>query len=256
MNNRNKKAQVTLFIIIALLIIIVLIILLWPRIKPVFSPSVFSPEVYFSSCVEEDFENAIERVSSQGGSINPELYLNYKGNNIEYLCYTSEFYQTCVMQKPLIKSHIERELSEELSSKVSECFDKTRQESIQRGFKIESQIDSPKVEISRNNIDLNIPVNFVLEKDEQKTLYESFNVNKKSGLYVLIIHTLTILSWETRYGDFDTVTNMMYYPDVKIEKYQEGEGDKIYVLTDIETDEQFVFATRSLAFPAGYGIEV
>jgi len=184
MNNRNKKAQVTLFIIIALLIVLVLIILLWPRIKPVFLPSVFSPEVYFSSCVEEDFENAIERVSSQGGSINPELYLNYKGNNIEYLCYTSEFYQTCVIQKPLIKSHIERELSEELSSKVSECFDKTRQESIQRGFKIESQIDSPKVEISRNNIDLNIPVNFVLGTTQELLCTALTNQNGVASCYV------------------------------------------------------------------------
>ena len=83
--------------------------------------------------------------------------------------------------------------------------------------------------------------------------YEKFEVKKKSKIYSLLMLATSILNWEARYGDSDITTYMIYYPNVKVEKYKQSDGSKIYILSDISGDK-FNFATRSLSWPAGYGI--
>ena len=63
--------------------------------------------------------------------------------------------------------------------------------------------------------------------------------------------TSSILNWEARYGDSDIATYMTYYPNIKVEKYKQGDGSKIYILSSEK--DKFVFASRSLSWPAGYG---
>jgi hypothetical protein len=44
---------------------------------------------------------------------------------------------------------------------------------------------------------------------------------------------------------------MLYYPNIKIEKKKLGEGSTVYILTNRETLDKFVFASRSVVIPAG-----
>jgi hypothetical protein len=46
---------------------------------------------------------------------------------------------------------------------------------------------------------------------------------------------------------------MNYYRDLKVEKKEQSEGTRVYILTDTEREEQFMFASRSVVFPPGYG---
>jgi len=62
----------------------------------------------------------------------------------------------------------------------------------------------------------------------------------------------TLVNYETRYGDSDQLTLMLYYPNTIIEKKKFDDG-KIYVLSDSITGESFAFAVRSYVFPEGYG---
>ncbi len=109
-----------------------------------------------------------------------------------------------------------------------------------------------KVEIVPNNIKTSVS-GFTFTKGETGEKYDKFVASYKSELYDLLMLATSILNWEARYGDSDITTYMTYYPNVKVEKYKQGDGSTIYILTDRPTEDKFVFASRSLAWPAGYG---
>ena len=122
----SKRSQVTLFIIIAIVIVAVIFLLFYSKISDVFVPS--TPEIQLQSCVEDELEEAIELVSARGGSIEPEHGFMYGGENIEYLCYTNEYYQTCSNQQPLLKQHIEREILDYIEPEAKNCIENNKQE--------------------------------------------------------------------------------------------------------------------------------
>ena len=73
-----------------------------------------------------------------------------------------------------------------------------------------------------------------------------------NNIYELTSIAESILNWEAQYGDVETMTYMSFYKDLKVEKYKQTDGSKIYILTNRNTGDKFQFATRSYAFPAGY----
>jgi len=251
-NMKNKKGQVTLFVIIAILIVIAVLIIFWPKLKQIIVP--LSPELNLQRCIESDLKKELNIITSNGGSRNPSLYFSYEGNKIEYLCYTNENYKTCVMQQPLLKQHIERELLDALKPKITECIESMKSNAESQGYEVVSINNNPSLQIEENDIKLTVNTNMILKKDN------SIKINKveakiPSQIYDLLMITSSISNWEARYGDTDIVTYMLYYPDIKVEKYRQDDGTKIYILTNKNTKEKLVFATRSLNFPPGYGIK-
>ena len=61
----------------------------------------------------------------------------------------------------------------------------------------------------------------------------------------------SILNWEARYGDSETMNYMIYYPSIKVEKKKQGDGSTVYIITDRLDLDKFMFASRSMALPAG-----
>ena len=105
----NKKGQTTIFIIIAIVIVAAaaLIYFYYPQISSVLGLTSENPTSFIKTCMEEEIEKSVATLSLQGGSINPENYITYGNENIEYLCYTNEYYLPCVIQQPMLKQHIE-----------------------------------------------------------------------------------------------------------------------------------------------------
>ena len=62
----------------------------------------------------------------------------------------------------------------------------------------------------------------------------------------------SISNWEAKYGDSETMNYMIYYPNLKVEKKKQGDGTTIYIITDKESEDKFMFASRSLVLPAGF----
>ena len=104
----KKKGQVTIFIIIAVLVVAigVAIYMLSPGIRTGITGETKNPEQFIQTCLEDEIKDTVETLSLQGGSIEPEHYILYQDERIEYLCYTNEYYEKCVVQQPLLKSHI------------------------------------------------------------------------------------------------------------------------------------------------------
>lgn len=253
-NNRkivsSKRSQLTLFIIVAIVIVAVIaLIFLSPRIKTIFVPS--SPDVELRDCVNKKINEGVGIVSKQGGSVEPVNAIMYEGEKIEYLCYTNQYYKTCVMQVPLLKQHVERELLEYINQEVDKCYEDLKNDLERRGYSVSGKKDV-SISIEPNNI--KVIVSGVRIEREGAVVYGKIEAGYKSKLYDLIMLTSSILNWEARYGDSDITTYMLYYPNVKVEKYKQQDGSKIYILTERESKEKFVFASRSLSWPAGYGI--
>lgn len=247
---RDKKGQVTIFIIIAILIVAILLVLFWPKVKLLVTPG--SPQTNLKNCIQNDLKKAVEDISIKGGSYAPINSIMYQGDKIEYLCYSTENYKTCVMQQPLLKQHVEQEILAIIKPKLQSCVENMKTNAERQGYTITGNVNDVSVELVPNNVKVIANLNLVLTKDTRQS-YDKVEASYKSNIYDLVTLSTSILNWEAHYGDSDILSYMLYYPDVKIEKYRQDDGSKIYILTDKTTEEKFQFATRSLVFPAGYG---
>ena len=247
----NNRGQLTIFIIIAIIVVAaVLFIVFYPQIKTIITP--VTPSGYVEDCISKELDNAVATVSENGGSMNPENTINYEGKAIEYLCYTAEYYKTCVMQQPLLKEHVEDEISSYIKPIAERCVNELVSDYQDKGYNVNLKKGNVSVEIIPHNVVVN--VNSVVTMEKESTQYFSgFKVAKNSEMYDLLMISQSILNWEARYGDSAPETFMLYYPNLRIEKLKQGDGSKIYIINERESKDRFIFATRSLSWPAGYG---
>jgi len=251
----GKRGQVTIFIIIGIAIIAigVLIYAFYPQIQSLIKPESKNPAAFMQTCLEDEIEDTVEILSLQGGSMNPENYHPYDDEKLEYLCYTNEFLRTCVVQQPMLKSHIESEIENAISPVVDTCFEDLRNSFENQGYDVSIQEGNTTVELLPENIMTTLTQELTLTRGDTER-YETFRVVIDNNLYELIGIARSIISWEAAYGDVETTTYMNYYHDLKVEKINRMDGSTVYILTNRDTDEKFQFASRSQAWPPGYGI--
>lgn len=249
----NKRGQVTIFIIIAMVIVIfaVLIYLLYPTISSTLGYSVKSPAQQIEECIKPIIIESAQKVSIHGGSINPEFSYDYQGEKLEYLCYTTENYKTCVMQKPMLLESTQNEIRKNILNVSNACFDDLEKTYQRQGYEVNLKKGATTVEIVPNKILVSYNHTLTLTKTDTQS-YKEFNVAVENNLYQLINIAISILGFETRYGDSETTAYMNYYHNIKVEKKKQSEGTKVYIITDRDSQEKFQFATRSIAWPAGY----
>lgn len=246
----NKRGQLTIFIILALAIVLVLLLLFVGRESLTTLLTGEAPVDTIKNCISESFEPALNLIRLQGGSLNPENYYLYQDNKIDYLCYTEENYKKCVMQKPLLKQAMEKELQEYIAPRARSCIEAVKQSLREDGYEVSSKEPKITVSLVPNTILLNIQTDLRLTKDSTET-YESIKMDTTSQLYDFAMIASSISNWEARYGDSETMNYMVYYPSLKVEKKKQGDGTTVYVLTDRSSLEQFMFASKSMVIPAG-----
>jgi len=252
---KKRGGQVTIFIIIAI-IIIGLAVSLYFLIPGIRTGTVFdatNPAGFIQTCLEDEIKNTVETVSLQGGSIEPEHYFLYQNNTIEYLCYTAEYYETCSVQRPLLKQHIESEIRNETAKEVKTCFDNLLKNYKSEGYTASLETGKTTVELLPQRVVMRFE-DYVLTTSKGETArYDSFGAILNNNLYELTSIANSIIDWETNYGDAETTLYMTYYKDLKVEKKKQQDGTTIYILTDRNNENKFQFASRSVVFPPGYG---
>lgn len=249
---RGKKAQVTIFIILAIIIAAVLLIIFYPRLKTIFVPS--TPSVQVEDCVKKELGNFVQDLASVGGSLEPENFVLYKDKKIDYLCYTNEYYKTCVMQQPFIKQKFEQEISSFISEKAVNCVEELAINYESKGYSVERKKGNVSVEIVPNSLKIIVNMPVVLTKSTTEK-FDKFVISKSSNMYDILIISQSILNYEARYGDSTPEDFMLLYPNLRIQKLKQSDGSKIYIVEDRDTKEGFTFASRSLSWPEGYGTQ-
>jgi len=253
----EKRGQVTIFIIIAIIIIgaAVAIYMLVPKAQTGTVFDATNPSGFIQTCLENEIEKTVDLISSQGGTIEPDFYFDYQGEKIEYLCYTAENYATCIVQQPLLKQHIESEIREDIAEEVETCFANLKANYENDGYSANLYQGKTVVELLPKRIVTKFE-NYVLTVTKGETArYDSFSVILNNNLYELTSIANSIIEWETKYGNAETTLYMNYYKDLKVEKNTQQDGTTIYILTDRNTEKKFQFASRSVVFPPGYGID-
>ena len=248
----GKKGQLTIFVIVALVIVgfAVLAYLFFPRILVGFGISSDNPNEFIQACMEKSIGDAVEKISVQGGSLNPENYILYQDNKIQYICYTQEYYAQCAMQQPLLNQIIENEISRGIKNTEDECFDAMKKSFENQGYNVNLKRGGTVVEMLPKKISIAFNNELTLTKDSSRR-YEKINVFLNNNLYELTSIADSIANWEARYGNAETTLYMNYYHDLKVEKLLQGDGSKIYILTERNSGDKFQFATRSVVTPPG-----
>src|SRR4030042_454107 len=253
---KEKRGQVTIFIIIAIIIVAIALLIysFYPEIKSSLGLQAQTPQGFIQSCLEKEIKTDVEKLSVQGGSLVPEHYIMYNDEKIEYLCYINEYYKTCVVQQPMLKEHIESEIKNDIKEKVTACFNSMRESYQKKGYDVNLKEGETTIELLPERIASTFNYSLTLTKGGDTAKYDSFSVVLNNNLYELISIANSILNWEVTYGDAETTTYMNYYHDLKVEKKKQLDGTKIYILTDRNTENKFQFASRSSAWPPGFGV--
>jgi hypothetical protein len=249
----QNKGQVTIFIIIAILIVglAVLFFFVIPETKVGVVFDEKNPGAFLQTCLEDKISDTIELISSRGGSIAPEHYFTYNNIKIEYLCYTNENLDLCVIQRPLLKQHIESEIENEIREDVVNCFDSLKKTYEEKNYNVNMETGKTTIELLPKRVVASF--DYILSVSKTQTdRYDSFSVVLNNNLYELVSIANSIIEWEATLGDVDPRNYMALYPDLRVEKNLRDDGTKIYVLTDKNTKTEFQFASRSLFFPPGY----
>jgi hypothetical protein len=248
----EKRGQVTVFIILALVIVVlgVLIYLFYPKISSTLGLSTQNPDAFIQECMEDTLSNIVTNLSLQGGSLEPQHYFVYQNQKLEYLCYTNEYYKTCVMQQPMLQVHIESEIKGAIEEKSKECFDSLKQSYEKKGYQVNMKSGETRVELLPRMVLVTFDNSLTLTKENTEN-YNSFQVILNNNLYELVSISSSILNYEATYGDSETTFYMDYYPDLKVEKKKQSDGTTVYILTNRDTLDKFQFASRSVAWPPG-----
>ncbi|MDE1848922.1 MAG: hypothetical protein KGH55_02730 [Nanoarchaeota archaeon] len=256
---KSRRGQVTVFILLGIIIVSVaaVIYFLYPQIKSTFG-IVTDPQSYIQTCMQDKINEVVKEVSLQGGSVNPGHFILYYNSDlgrsypVEYLCYTNKDSQPCTMQQPLLQPHIESEIANGIKSTADTCFSNLQKSYQNRGYTASLIPGNITVELIPNQIKVTFNDQLTLTRGNTQR-YTEFNMFVNSNLYELSGIANSILQWEVQYGDANTPLFMMYYTHLLMEKKLQTDGTKVYILTDLDTGEKFQFATRSYAWPPGYG---
>lgn len=248
----KKRGQLTIFVIVALVLVgmVVLAYLFFPRILVTLGISSENPNAFIQNCMESKMGEVVEKISLQGGSLAPENYILYQDNKIQYLCYTREYYVPCVMQQPMLNQKIESEIARGIKNPADECFEAMKKSFERQGYSVNLKRGDSVIELLPKKISIAFDNDLTLTKDSAKR-YEKINVFLDNNLYELAGIADSILNWEARYGNAETTIYMNYYHDLKIEKLLQGDGSKIYILTNRNSGNKLQFATRGVVMPPG-----
>jgi hypothetical protein len=245
----KKRGQISIFVIVAIVVVgIIVLIFAFPNLN-VFVSDV-NPSSFLRECVKGEIDNNLGILSKQGGYLNPENYVMYQGNRIQYLCYTSESYLPCKVQQPLLVKHVEDELKRKIKPRAQECVQELKAKYESQGYSVRTTPGDVTVSIAPGSIIVDFLSPMSVTKESSQT-FERFAVAIDSEMYDLLSTATNIIQFESTLGDSETTVYLNYYPDLRIDKTKRN-GDTIYKLSNVVTGDEFTFASRSLVWPQGF----
>ena len=244
--NMEKRGQLTLFVLMALVVVsVILLFFLW--VQPTYLVDE-SGGLKFENCVRDALEETVEELSVNAGFANPSFTYPYNGEDFTYLCYTEEYYQTCVVQVPFLVNTFEEQAEKELESEIDECYSSSINDLKAQGFEVKS--GNVEYEVLLEPGVARVQVNAPTTVGSQK--FARFNIKSNSHIYEMLMIATSILQYEAQLGDSDTTTLTTLHPDYIIDKIKRGDSTTVYILEDKIFGTKFQFASRSLVWPAGY----
>ncbi|MCK4649909.1 hypothetical protein KAT36_01625 [Candidatus Pacearchaeota archaeon] len=245
----KKKGQVAIFIIVAIVVVsAILVFFLWAR--PIYLEE-RDVRFGFEGCVGDALEQGIGELEKNAGFVNTDFSYPYDGEDFVYLCYTNEYYKTCTVQVPFLKNNFDEELEIFMRDKIDSCYDNSLENLREQGYDvIAGEVDyNVEIEPGVVRIEIEAPTSIGAQR------FVRFNVEVNSPVYEMVMIATSLLQFESKYGDSDISAINLLYPDYYIDKIKRGDGTTVYILEHKTMGNRFLFASRSLVWPAGYVFE-
>lgn len=248
----SKRSQITIFIILAMILVVAFIILfMLRRGAPAETIDEENPQAFIESCTSQAVEEALDILMPVGGDINPRGSVMFKGVNITYLCYNSNYYKPCINQRPMLIEHVEKEITSYIEPKVASCF-KVLESKLGTRYDIESGEMKITTRLVPKQVSINIDKHFKITKEDKIIEFNNFKVAIVHPIYEMLEVAHDIVQSEITFCNFDILTYGVMNTNYKIDKFRNGDSDILYTIGDITTNKQFKFAVRSCALPPGF----
>ncbi len=256
----KKRGQVTIFIILGIIVVaaIALFLIFGSKIVPEigFGKEV-NPVPFLDSCIEDKVKASLKTISSQGGYVESSLYKTFKFEgekdftDISYLCYTQNYYMSCINQEPMLIQHLKNEIKTDISDEVKTCFDELTSSLEKQNYVVDAKYNGFNIELARGKVIVDIDAELVLTKSGETTKQEDFKIVMPSRFYDLALVVQEIISQEAEYCNFEHVGYMFFYPEFNIDKFGTSDAVIIYTVEHEDSKEKFRFAIRGCVIPAG-----
>ncbi len=256
MKGKNKKGQITIFVIIALLLVAGIILYFLLQRGPTITKVAFTdPQKFIDSCMKDSAQEALNIIMPQGGYLSPKNYKLYEDNKVAYLCYTSKYYEACTNQEPLYIKHLEEEIDSYVTPKVQECFFQLRQDLEKRNYAVDEKGLETSVALEPKKLKVVAKKYLKLSKGNEVQEFNEFSSTLSTPLYDLAIVAQEIASQEARFCDFEYLGYMILHKEFDIDKTAVGGAEtasKIYIVGDRNSGKKLNIAIRSCAIPPGF----
>jgi len=250
----NRRGQVTLFIIIGIVIVavVLLAIFLVPKISKPKTPqsSPLNPEAYLSSCISDGIKPALDKITPQGGYLDPNPFYTFHGNKVQFLCYSENETETCVNQKPLLKEDIELQLLNNLSSIARSCVNAFKLQTENKGNIVTTcgtLLSNVSLESKRIVINVNCPIKIVTKEDENFNFNE-VNVLINSNLYEQVMLAKNVVNEEILGNGINfAVEYARTHHDMILMSNTPIMGIRVYNITFVndQDNKEFLFAIKN-----------
>jgi hypothetical protein len=252
MEKREKKGQVTIFIIFGIVVVTVILglVFLMDRGAETTSSGEVESRGLVEGCVRDIVEDSLVKMMKNGGEISPWQSILYKNERWAYLCYQADFYQGCYNLHPMLELQIEKEIERDTSVGVQGCFNAMREDLEGRGFSVSGGATEYSIDLLPGYVAVKLKKDIQISGEDDVQKFSDFNDEIVSPIYDLARVARDIVNSESQFCHFEYNGYMLLYPkyDIRRVDYQDS---KMYRVIDRRSGAEFKFAVRSCAFAPG-----
>lgn len=261
---RNKRGQLTVFIILAVLVVagVVLAIVLMSDSDDSQAASgdqdIQSPSAFLEGCMEDDVRESMQRLRLMGGFLDASPSINFRfvndtnpvARDIAYLCYASSSGNACVTQNAALVGGMEDGLESELADTSESCFSNLKDAYRENGYSISGGIYDAEndlvFDLVQDSVEVNVNASeMVLESANETRNINDFKYEISSVTYNLARVANEVVEQERQAGTVDLGQFVIDYPEYRLNYEATPDQSRIYTLTHIDTRTKFRFAVRS-----------
>ncbi len=252
---KNKKGQVTIWIILAIGIVVMigLLFVVFNKDRPVVGESVDyeNPEAFIEQCVRKAIGDAEEIIIGKGGVLETRNAVSYNNESVEYICKKIGNFEPCIQQHPSLLAEITNDLHDYSFPIIDSCFNSLKKELEKRNEIVEMSELELDVKVTSGKIQVDVFREFNVEGRTESRKYEKFETSLRSDLYLLATTALEIARDEAKSCYFEYVGYMALHPELKINKITLGDNTRIYGIEGVKSGQKMNIAIRGCAIPAG-----
>lgn len=253
-----KRGQVTIFIILGIVIVAAVafaVLYFTGKTPSIVKTSTSDPNMFLTTCLQDSIKQSINQTAFTGGdgALTTSFHLPGTVNptQISYLCYTNNNSGGMCSNLYMLFPYFEDSMHSNLESDVQACYNSLITNLGNQNDILENNYHNFTVNVEQTRVVLEINADISTRKKNSDTgsqRYHSFKVEVSSQVYGLLQTVNDVLNNVAMTCILDSRL-LGNYAGYNINSHATANQSTIYTVNDINTGEQFNFATRTCVVP-------